>query len=77
VKPNQAKKMFKCGVCKREFKTRRTFYVCSYCTAITCTKCVGQGCTPEESGRVKHFVPLIGVISNLKSLGYEMKAWEK
>jgi hypothetical protein len=71
-------KSYICGACGSAKKTRRCFYVCDKCAAITCKKCVGRGCDPSSHSReeVKSFTPLMGAFKQLKDIGYIMSDWE-
>ena len=68
-----------CGVCGKRYKTRRMFYVCSYCTAVTCKLCVGKGCNTweREEAKDRKFLSLVGQIGRLEVLGFDMGEWKK
>lgn len=65
---------YKCGACRREFKTRRAFWVCAECAAVTCKKCIGRGC--NHRGVPKVFDHLLRALPELKAAGYDMSKWE-
>jgi hypothetical protein len=68
---------YKCTVCYRKFKTRRMFYICTYCTAITCKACIGKACNSWEKDIAREYLPLVGQIKRLENLGFDMKVWKK
>jgi hypothetical protein len=65
-----------CSVCGHKYKTRRWFYVCTVCAAITCKRCIGKGCDTHRD-IVVTFSPLLLEIDRLKEVGFDMRNFEK
>lgn len=75
TKAEGATRTYTCGACKREFKTRRSFYVCDRCAAITCKGCLGRGCEPVHRDKLNTYSHLVDSIPALRLAGFDMKKW--
>lgn len=67
---------YTCRACAREFKTRRSFYVCVRCASITCKRCIGRGCVSSCRGVTGAYARLIDALPRLRELGYDMSIYE-